>query len=107
MPRHYVMVAAMSTLGRACCGNHAQVVAVAGGLWCASGQGYADPVAALVRMGCVCPRVPKNVPGGTRSPLTPHCRLRHNRQENQGGGLLMAIRAVVFDIGGVLEITKD
>jgi hypothetical protein len=28
-------------------------------------------------------------------------------REDQGGGLPMAIRAVVFDIGGVLEITQD
>ena len=26
-----------------------------GGLWCGSGKQYADPAAALVRTGCVCP----------------------------------------------------
>ena len=42
----YVMVAAMSTSGRAWCGSHAQVVIFAGGLWCVSDQRYADAAAA-------------------------------------------------------------
>ena len=68
-PRNHVMVAAMSTLGRACCGSHARVVVFAGGRWCVSGRRCAGAAAAPRPDGLrVPPGTRDGTPGGGRLP---------------------------------------